>query len=56
MGVKSEESPCRRGCCWTPYGHSVLRDGPLVQASMRCRCHGAEPVTLDDLLRGAVHE
>jgi len=24
-------APCKRGCCWTPYGHSTARD--------TCGCH-----------------
>lgn len=25
-------SPCRRGCCWTPYGHATA-------AGEFCTCH-----------------
>ena len=35
-------SACRRGCCWTPFGHSVLRDDALV-SSLRCHCHEHDP-------------
>lgn len=28
-------SPCRRGCCWTPYGHSKA-------APRSCTCHWKE--------------
>lgn len=27
-------SACKRGCCWTPYGHST--------AAVDCTCHEAE--------------
>lgn len=28
--------PCRRGCCWTPFGHS--------RAARACTCHTGERV------------
>lgn len=31
-------SACRRGCCWTPFGHSTAAEG--------CTCHVSE-VDLD---------
>lgn len=33
---------CRRACCWTPWGHSTVRDGQ-VRESLRCRCHDEAP-------------
>lgn len=24
-------SDCKRGCCWTPFGHSA--------AAIKCKCH-----------------
>lgn len=35
-GNGRSSSECRRGCCWTPFGHSPARD-----ASRGCRCHGS---------------
>ncbi len=29
-------SVCRRGCCWTPFGHS-----PVADHWLHCRCHDA---------------
>lgn len=36
---------CSRACCWTPFGHSTVRDF-LPLASQRCRCHEAPDVLL----------
>ena len=28
---RAQDSPCQRGCCWSPYGHST--------AATNCKCH-----------------
>ncbi len=28
---RAADSPCRRGCCWTPFQHSA--------AATNCKCH-----------------
>lgn len=32
-------SPCRRGCCWTPHGHSTVVDNYPDWHTKACRCH-----------------
>lgn len=40
-GNGRSSSECRRGCCWTPFGHSSV-----VDASARCVCHARVEVTV----------
>lgn len=39
----SERGPvgteCRRGCCWSPYGHSTVRDSFPQWHAQACHCH-----------------
>ena len=28
---RAADTPCARGCCWSPYGHSA--------AATNCKCH-----------------
>ena len=32
-------APCKRGCCWTPFGHSTARDDIPHWSKGRCTCH-----------------
>ena len=36
------DRPCRRGCCWTPLGHSTVRDIYPKTDKRACRCHDTE--------------
>lgn len=30
---------CKRGCCWSPYGHSTVRDMLPQWHTNACHCH-----------------
>jgi hypothetical protein len=41
-GTGPEPKPCKRGCCWSPYGHSTLRDMYPPTDPRACHCHDNE--------------
>jgi len=36
------KSRCGRECCWTPMGHSTVRDGLPTHHPGACHCHDKE--------------
>jgi hypothetical protein len=36
---------CRRGCCWSPFGHSTVRDRIPAWHKDACHCHDPKEAT-----------
>jgi hypothetical protein len=38
-GSGPEPRPCKRGCCWSPFGHSTVKDLLPPWHKDACKCH-----------------
>lgn len=47
-GIAGGPSRCKRSCCWSPFGHSTVRDG--LSEWRRCKCHDAPPEPVEESL------
>jgi hypothetical protein len=36
---RGEGMPCKKSCCWSPFGHSTVRDNIPAWHKDACHCH-----------------